>query len=150
MRLSENINIRIIDSRKYEIMNKWQLIVLGLVVVAICVVIFTAPTSHSWDNYVDWKIAIQRIIPIILVGGFLVLILGKIGKGKKENKISLILPEKRSSQEKQTPKEEPISQQERTPQEEPQSREHIIIAIILMGFLVAILVLSYLQRAFGF
>ncbi len=75
-------------------MNKWQLIVLGIMVVAICVVVFTAPKciflpldsgylkrpvsySSEFEPSVDWGVVVQRSIPILLIGGLLVLILKK-------------------------------------------------------------------------
>lgn len=96
-------------------MNKKQLIVVGAIVVAICIVLFTAPryiiapgifvveTSEyrigriysnessyteslkkKFGVYTEWEKVAHRSIPILLIGGFLVLMLNK--KKQNENK----------------------------------------------------------------
>lgn len=86
-------------------MNKWQLIILGVMVVALCVILFTVPEYVIWPDsgpdlgrrvysdhptfetiktnygsYIEWNTFIIRSIPVLLIGVLLVLILGKTGK----------------------------------------------------------------------
>ena len=68
--------------------DKWQLIVLGLMIVVISVLLFNAPeysvtTGYDYfkhpkyTRFINWGGTFQLIIPIVLIGGFLVLVLRK-------------------------------------------------------------------------
>ena len=73
-------------------MSKWEIGIVWLVIVAICVVVWTAPKYARWEGkrlsyekakemkhfrhaafFVNWSIVLQRVIIIVLVGIGLIL-----------------------------------------------------------------------------
>lgn len=60
-------------------MNQWQLIVLGLMVVEISLVVLFNKTDAWYHAGWWWTKTAQLSIPILLIGGFLLLVLKKKG-----------------------------------------------------------------------
>ena len=57
-------------------MNRKQLIVVGIIIVIISIIVLTAPTYESrGGEFVNWSVVFQRIIPVLLIGTFLIYLL---------------------------------------------------------------------------
>jgi len=59
-------------------MNKWQLVILGVMIVGVIFVLYATPLSLGMMKNTDyWEDVARGIIPILLIGGFLILVLKK-------------------------------------------------------------------------